>query len=238
MAADEEARELAAAAGGDLSRLEELVTRRLAGEPLAWVTGWVDFAGTRLRVDEGVYVPRYETRILVTAALEVLPADGMAVDLCTGSGAVAAALRRSRPGARVVASDVDPVACRCATSNEVEVYEGDLDAPLPASCLASADVVTAVAPYVPTDRIEYMPRDFRDYEPVAALDGGPDGLRVVGRVVAAGARLLRPDGWLVLELGAGQDRLLAPILSEWGYGEAEPFFDEDGDLRAIRARLG
>lgn len=111
VAAWEEAGELMDAAAGDPVLLEALASRRLAGEPLAWVTGWVAFAGHRVGVHPGVYVPRAQTEALVARAVELLPDGGLAADLCTGSGAVALALRRARPRARVVATDVDPAAC-------------------------------------------------------------------------------------------------------------------------------
>lgn len=237
VAPDEEAAELARAAGGDPARLETLVGRRVAGEPLAWVTGEIRFGGLRVQVDPGVYVPRWETQILLEAALEVLPPDGAAVDLCTGSGAVAAAIARARPAARVVATDIDPAACRCARANRVDVYEGDLDAPLPDWMVGQVDVVTAVAPYVPTESMEYLPRDTLAHEPRRALDGGADGLSVVARVVAAAARLLRPGGALVVEIGGNQDAALAPVLAAAGFGAIEARYDEDGDLRAARAVL-
>lgn len=224
-----------AAAGGDAGRLEEMVARRVSGEPLAWVTGSVRFCGVAVPVEPGVFVPRQQTSLLVEAALEVLPPAGTAVDLCTGSGAVATVLGAARPGARVVATDVDPTACACARRNGVEVYEGDLDAALPESLRGVVDVVTAVAPYVPSDRIGYLPRDFRDYEPLLALDGGVAGTAVLERVVSSAAALLRPRGWLVVEIGAGQDRLLASGLRAAGFGPAKLVHDDDGDLRVLRA---
>src|SRR5438270_902846 len=182
--------------------------------------------------------PRSRTAVLVAAAVEVLPGTGRAVDLCTGSGSVAMALAAARPGAEVVGVDIDPVACAGATANGVAAYCGDLDAALPGSWRATADVVTAVAPYVPTSALAYLPRDARDFEPGRALDGGEDGLAVVRRVVGAAARLLRPGGALVLELGGEQDEALAPDLAGAGFGAAERFVDEDGDLRAVRSILG
>ena len=237
VAPEEEAEELLLASGGDPGRLEQMVARRVAGEPLAWITGTVRFAATVLHVDPGVYVPRQQTSLLVAAALELLPAEGLAVDLCTGSGAVAAAVGRHRPGARVVGTDIDPRACACARRNGVDVYEGDLDAGLPPGLRGRVDVVTAVAPYVPSDLIDYLPRDFRDHEPLGALDGGPDGTTVLERVAAAAARLLRTGGWLIVEVGGDQDELLAGPLRNHGFAPAEAVHDDDGDLRLLRASL-
>ncbi|MDX6729851.1 MAG: release factor glutamine methyltransferase, partial [Baekduia sp.] len=107
VAADEEAGELLARAAGDGELLEALLARRLTGEPLAWITGSVVFCGVEIRVDPGVYVPRWQTELLAARAVERLPPDGVAIDLCTGTGALARVLMTERPGARVVACDVD-----------------------------------------------------------------------------------------------------------------------------------
>ena len=147
------------AARGDGALLEQLVARRVAGEPLAWVTGSAGFAGCRVRVDPGVYVPRRQTEALVLRAIELLPEDGLAADLCTGSGAIAMALERGRPRARIVASELDPVACRCAQDNGVEVFAGHLGEPLPGGLKGRFDVVIAVVPYVPSDVFAYLPRE-------------------------------------------------------------------------------
>ena len=237
VAAAEEADELVEAAAGDADALWPLVIRREAGEPLAWVTGGVRFLGEDIRVDHGVYVPRFQTELLARRALDLLPPDGSAADLCTGSGALAAVLARRRPGARVVASDLDPVACSCAAANGVEVYRGDLTDPLPEELKGRLDLVVAVVPYVPTPRLAFLPRDSKDFEPVLALDGGPDGTAVLERAVTASAAWLRPGGTLLLELGAGEDARLAGPLREAGFDAARLLLDDDGDLRGIEARL-
>jgi release factor glutamine methyltransferase len=237
VAPEEEADELMQAASGDKELLERLVARRVEGEPLAWVTGSVNFAGCRIKVHAGVYVPRWQTEALVRRAIDLLPEDGLAADLCTGSGAIATALQQARPKARVVASELDPVACRCAQDNGVEVFAGHLAEPLPGHLRGHFDVVIAVVPYVPSDMFAYLPRDVREYEPRLALDGGTGGTRVLEQAIWAGAALLHPGGSLLLELGGEQDEALSEVLSAAGFGELRRHVDEDGDLRGIEARL-
>jgi release factor glutamine methyltransferase len=233
VAADEEAGELVAAAP-DGATLEAWVRRREQGEPLAWITGTVTFCGRALRVEPGVYEPRSQTEDLARRAAAVLPACGRAADLCTGSGVVAAHMRAEVPGATVVGVDADTRAVACALANGVPALVGDLDAPLRTGAF---DVVTAVAPYVPTADLRFLPADVQRYEPRLALDGGTDGLDLVRRVVAAAARLLRPGGWLLVEVGGEQDEALAPPLAAHGLGEVTTWQDEDGDLRGLSARL-
>jgi release factor glutamine methyltransferase len=115
----------------------------------------------------------------------------------------------------------------------VQAIVADLDAPLLAGAF---DVVSAVAPYVPTGALHLLPADVLRYEPRMALDGGVDGLDLVRRVVESAARLLRPGGWLVIELGGAQDRTLSPALTAWGFDLAEAWCDEDGDLRGLVAQ--
>ena len=232
VAADREAAELCAAAP-DVPTLDAWVHRREQGEPLAWITGSVTFCGRQLRVDRGVYVPRPQTEGLARRAAAALPTGGRAVDLCSGSGAVAAHLRAGDLLAAVVGVELDPVAARCTWANGVPVVLGDLDAPLHAPGIV--DVVTAVAPYVPHDALALLPRDIIDHEPLLALDGGDVGLDVLRRVVAATGRLLRPGGRIFVELGGGQDRLLAPDLAAAGLVDVEPWADEEGDLRGLSA---
>ena len=232
VAADEEAAELAATAP-TTTVLEEWVARRQQGEPLAWITGSLRFCGHPVLVDRGVYVPRIQSEELARRAAALLPAGGRAADLCTGAGAIAVHLSASVPGATVVGVDIDRLAAACARRNGVAVVVGDLAAsPLRAG---SFDVVTAVAPYVPTGQLALLPADVQRYEPGRALDGGDDGLDLVRAVVAAAARLLRPGGSLVTELGGDQDQLLQPTLTQHGFAAATPWYDEDGDLRGLYA---
>lgn len=227
--------DLIEAANGDELALDHLISRRVKGEPLAWVTGWTTFAGHRVRVDQGVYVPRRQTEALVRRAVRALPERGLAADLCTGSGAIALALARARPRARVVASDVDPVACCCAAANGVEVFAGHLAEPLPAELSGRFDVVVAVAPYVPTAAMEFLAHDVREHEPVLALDGGPLGTRVLEQAVGAAAGLLHRGGCLLLELGGDQAQLLSPVLAAAGFNPPALVVDAEGDLRGIEA---
>lgn len=228
-----EADELLSAAA-DADQLGAWLARREQGEPPAWITGVTVFCGRPIRVDPGVYVPRWQTEDLARRAAAVLPPGGWALDLCCGSGALAAHLAAEVPSATVIAVDVDPPAAACARANGVAVLVGDLAEAVVG--VPRFDVVCAVAPYVPTDAIEYLPADVQRHEPRRALDGGADGLDPTRRIVAAAARRLRPGGWLLVELGADQDRLLAPALEAAGFEELTPWYDEDGDLRGLAAR--
>lgn len=238
VAAEEEAGLILGAAAGDPSRVLELVRRRATGEPLAWLTGRMEFCGEPILVHPGVFVPRWQTEALTARAAAVLAADGIAVDLCTGSGAVAVVLGRRRPGARVVGSDIDPRAVACARSNGVEAYLGDMSDPLPAEIFGQCDVVTAVVPYVPTRELPFLPRDVTAFEPLQALDGGDDGTRFLVQAVSAAAALLRPGGSLFLELGGREADLLRPRLHGSSFRPPQLLFDEDGDLRGLICERG
>jgi release factor glutamine methyltransferase len=180
-------------------------------------------------VTEGVFVPRRRTGLLVREAIAIVrdeklqnpTADGadrhglprqspVLVDLCCGSGAVAAAVLaavRDTPGMEVHAADVDPVATSCAAVNLGErgqVHMGDLYAALPAGLRGRVDVLVANAPYVPTDAIATMPPEARDHEPRVALDGGGDGLDVQRRIIGEACEWLSPTGRLLIETGRSQ----------------------------------
>ncbi len=232
VAAEEEAEELQAAAGGDRERLEALVARRMTGEPLAWITGTAPFCGLWIRVDAGVYVPRWQTEALARRAAERLPDDGVAIDLCTGSGAIPAYLRTRRPHARILATDVDERAVACARSNGVEAYRADLFGDLD----VQADVITAVVPYVPTPDLPLLQRDTFTFESALSYDGGADGTAILRRVIADATRYLR--GSLLLELGGDQATALRGELARHGYGEPSLILDEEGDVRGIETARG
>lgn len=235
VAAEEEAEELIAAAGGDGSRLEALVARRRTGEPLAWITGSVEFCGLTMAIHEGVYVPRWHTERLAEVAAERLPAAGTAIDLCTGSGAIAKVLLTRRPGAHVVATDLDERSVACARANGVDARVGDLFAPL---APARVDVVVAVVPYVPTRALALLQRDTFTFERALAYDGGDDGLDILRRVLHDATRHLKPRGALILEVGGAQAGALEEDIVGLGYTDVREIVDEDGDLRGIELSKG
>jgi release factor glutamine methyltransferase len=234
IAPEEEAGAVLSAAPDDLT-LETWLRRREQGEPLEWILRSCSFGGRRLHLVPGVYVPRPQSEELARRAAAVLPAGGCLLDLGTGSGAVAATVAAEVPTAAVVGIDLAPTAARCARSNGVAAAVADLAAaPVRPG---SVDVVVSVAPYVPTEALRLLPPDVQRHEPRRALDGGPDGLDLVRAVVRTAAEVLRPGGWLLVELGADQDALLAPALAVAGFGPVQTWTDGDGDLRGLGARL-
>jgi release factor glutamine methyltransferase len=233
VAADAEAEEIYQVARSDEARLREIVDRRCSGEPLAWLLGSVRFCEESMRIDPGVYVPRWQSEPLALMAVARLPESGAAVDLCTGAGALAVVMARRRPNARVVATEVDPLAVECAVRNGVEVFLGDMTSNVPRELFGFVDVVTGVVPYVPTDELSQLPRDVLEWEPIWSLDGGENGTRLLIQAIVESAALLREGGSLLLELGGDQARFLSPVLEELGYGQVEVLVDEDEDVRGI-----
>ena len=236
VAPDAEADALLEASSEGAGPIDELLDRRLRGEPVAWITGSVSFCGIRIHVDPGVFVPRPHTQALARRAVALLPADGIAVDLCTGSGAVAAVLGSAHPRAIVTATDVDPVAVECARRNGVRALVGDLEEPLSPSLRGRIDVMTAVVPYVPTEEIAFLPSDVLANEPRRALDGGRRGTSVLVRAAEVAAGWLSPGGSVLLELGGDQANEVATMLADVGLPQIRVHRDDDGQDRAIEAR--
>ncbi len=187
-------------------QLEALVMRRVAGEPLEVIVGWAEFCGLRIVVEPGVFVPRYRTQFLVQLALRLARPDSVVVDLCCGTGAMAAAVHAALPTADVYAADLDPAEVRCARRNlpPARVFEGDLYDALPAGLRGRVDILMVNAPYVPTDEIRMMPTEARDHEALVALDGGSDGLDIQRRVAAEARQWLASGGHLLIETSVRQ----------------------------------
>jgi len=206
-------------------RFREQVRRRAAGEPLQYLVGEWEFYGRDFEVGPDVLIPRPETELLIDRCLELVPADGVqrwAADIGTGSGAIAVTLAVERPALQIIATDISPRALEVAARNaerhgvtaRVRLIEGDITEPMAAQCLderAGLDLLASNPPYVPTAEIEHLAPEVRDHEPRAALDGGPDGLDVIRRLVPAATRALAPGGWLVMELGPGQAEAVAEL---------------------------
>lgn len=237
--ADDEAQVLVRAAGTP-AELAAMVQRRISGEPLEYIVGWASFCGLRIAVVPGVFVPRRRSELLVRLAAALAPSHATVVDLCCGSGAIAATLRAIRRDATVHAADIDPVAVECAARNLSAsggfAHAGDLYDALPTELRGRVDVVVANAPYVPTDEIGLMPAEARLHEPVAALDGGPDGLDVHRRIVAGAPGWLAPRGYVVVETSQRLAAATEKLLRDNGF-TTEIEYDEEVDATAVVGRL-
>ncbi len=204
----------------ELATYKALIQRRLAGEPTQYLVGTWEFYGRPFAVDPRVLIPRPETELLVEAVLRAIPKDAPSrvLDLCAGSGCIAATIAAERPQASVWATDISPDALAVAKLNteklgvdgRVTFFEGDLFAPLPPG--ARFDVVVSNPPYVKTGELAGLQREVQK-EPRLALDGGPDGLAVIRRLIGEAQRHLVPGGLLALELGEDQGAALKELLA-------------------------
>lgn len=197
----------------ELAAFKELLVRRRAHEPMAYILGAREFWGLELAVGPGVLVPRPETELLVERGLACLAGveAPRILDLCTGSGAVALALAHELPQAMVTATDIDAEALTYARRNaenlgladRVELRRGDLWEAV-AAAGGFYDLITANPPYVTAADYDALPLGVLRHEPRGALWAGEDGLDVARGVIGGARAFLRPGGWLLVELGAGQ----------------------------------
>lgn len=226
--AEDEARLLCEFATSD-DHLEELVGRRIAGEPLEHLIGWVEFCGRGYFLGPGVFIPRQRSTLLVEEAARINPwGAGTILDLCCGCGALGIAVR-NRAGGRVVAADISPVAVEYALQNGVrDVFVGDLFNALPDTYRGRIDTLLANTPYVPSDAVTDMPRESRDYEPRATVDGGQDGMDLQRRVLAEAHLWLAPEGSLLTETSSVQAEPLVAIAESLGWKTRVVHDDELG----------
>ncbi|WP_460363976.1 putative protein N(5)-glutamine methyltransferase [Actinocorallia lasiicapitis] len=205
-----------------------MVALRAEGHPLEHVVGWAAFLNLRIKVTEGVFVPRRRTEFLAATAISLTLPGSTILDLCCGSGAVAAALAAALPTLTVHASDLDPTATTCARTNlpTADIHTGDLFAPLPVHLRGTLATITANTPYVPTTEIPFLPPEARDHEPDFTLDGGPDGLALQRRVAAEAPLWLAPGGHLLVETTESQAEITAAFFAEAGL-TSEIRTDED-----------
>jgi len=231
----------------DAERLAAFIERRKRREPVQYITGEVEFHGLSIAVAPDVLVPRPETELLVDEALKACKgrAAPTVIDLCTGSGCVAVTVAIERPDCRVFAVDLSEAALKVAGGNarrlgvagRVTFLSGDLFAPLEGRGVR-ADLIVTNPPYVPTGDIEGLEPEVRDFEPRVALDGGPDGLDVLRRIISGGPGHLAPGGMLLAEIGYGEAEGVGEIAAATGaYGPAEFIKDYSGVERIVRLSL-
>jgi release factor glutamine methyltransferase len=225
----------------ELADLRALIKRRQAGESVAYLIGKKEFWGLEFAVDARVLVPRPDTETLIEEArarLDGAQAPRIA-DVGTGSGALAVTLARLRPDATVFASDVSAAALDVARGNAerlgvtVTFVEGDLALPLRPH--APLSLIVANLPYVASAELAALPPEVRA-EPMLALDGGADGLRLLSRLVEDAPGLLAPGGALALEIGAGQAEATAALLAGAGFVEVSTRLDLSGIARVVSGR--
>ncbi len=208
----------------ELQAYRALIEARVAGTPVQYLTGRREFYGRPFQVDARVLIPRPETEGLVEAVLRTLPTEGplRVLDVATGSGCIAVTLAAERPAATVVATDIDAGACELAQANaeahavgnRVLVRQGDLFAAVAGE--APFDAVVSNPPYVRTVELKGLQAEVQR-EPRLALDGGPEGLTVVARVVEGAYDVLVPGGLLALEMGEEQGAAVRNLLLQRGY---------------------
>ena len=230
-------------AEAELAGYRALVQRRLAGEPVAYILGRKEFWGIELSVDARVLIPRPDTETLVEQALEGLASLGSAParvsDIGTGSGALAIALKKERPGDEVFAVDLSSDALALARDNaarlglEIQFGQGDLLAPL----AGRFDLIVSNPPYIRSGDIDGLSPEVRN-EPRVALDGGADGLALVRRLVAGARDLLAPAGWLAIEIGLGQADAARAMLGDAGYRAVGGRKDLGGIERVVFGQNG
>ncbi len=220
--------------------LDRMVAERVAGRPLEQVLGWAEFAGLRVAVEPGVFVPRRRTELLVRLAAELAGPGAVVVELCCGAGAISLALAGAVPELRLFATDLDPVAVRCARRNldktNAQVLQGDLYQSLPIAVRGQLSLLIANAPYVPSEAVGMMPPEAREHEPRLALDGGPDGLDVQRRIIAEAPHWLCPHGVLLIEAGRAQAPLTAAAMAAAGL-TARIETDDELDATAVLGEL-
>ena len=228
-------------------RLDELLARRLTGEPVAYLVGEWEFYGLTLTVSPHVLIPRPDTELLVDRAVDLVEEAGpgaRVLELCTGSGCIGLAVAARVPGSRAVLLDASPEALSVAKENirrnqlgaRVTALQGDAKEP-PDPALWDFDVITCNPPYIPTEVIPTLEVSVRDYEPHLALDGGADGLDFYRSIAPLWKESLRIGGSLLFEVGIGQAQYVKELLEQAGYAEIRIHEDLAGISRVVEGKV-
>ena len=229
------------------TRVGELVSRRLAGEPVAYIIGEWEFYGLSLDVSQAVLIPRMDTEVLAEQAILAARAAGegcRVLDLCAGSGCVGLAVAANTEGCKVVLADISEGALRvcrqnvrrCGLQNQVTCLSADAKLP-PLPALWDFDVIACNPPYIPTGDIEGLDPSVKNYEPLEALDGGVDGLDFYRSVASKWKGALRLGGRLIFEVGIDQASQVALLLEQNGFEDICSFRDTQGILRVVSGVL-
>jgi release factor glutamine methyltransferase len=228
--------------------IEELLQRRISGEPLQYILGQQEFWSTRFKVDPRVLIPRPETELLVEQALSMLSKISLerrplVLDIGTGSGALAISLAREWENIRIVASDISGQALILARENarssgveeKIDFVNGDLFSPFTEKEIF--DLILSNPPYIRRSEMGRLAREIKDFEPAIALDGGEDGLDYYRKIVSQTPSYLRNGGWLLVETGQGQNGKVSEMMEETGlFAGMDSVRDLSGIGRVVKAR--
>lgn len=223
---------------GEAQQLASLIQRRLDGEPVAYIVGQREFFGLPFEVNPAVLIPRPDTELLVELAIDRLPQGGAALDMGTGSGAIAVSVAHSRPDASVTALDLSPealaVARRNAAANNAHVnfLQSDWYSAVPTQRF---DVIASNPPYIASGDRHLSEGDLR-FEPVGALTDHADGLSALRSIIAGAPDHLPPGGWLLMEHGYDQAAAVRALLHAQGWQEVQSWTDLAGIERVSGGR--
>ncbi len=227
--------------------LEELLERRIQGEPIAYVIGEWDFYGMTLKVTPDVLIPRPDTELLVERALACMNEQEKPVrilDLCTGSGCVGLAILKNRGNSRAVLIDNSQSAIQVCKDNVRSLHLQAVATVLqedvcesPNILLGQFDVITCNPPYIPVEDIETLDSSVKEYEPFTALDGGVDGLDFYRTIAKLWKPTLNSNGTILFEIGVGQADDVKAILEQEGYHCIAIYPDYAGILRVVEAKV-
>ncbi|HWD25998.1 MAG TPA: peptide chain release factor N(5)-glutamine methyltransferase [Rhizomicrobium sp.] len=227
---------------GEGGTFESLIARRAAREPLAYITGHREFWSLDLAVGPGVLIPRPDTETLIETLIRLRPdrtAPLSILDLGTGSGCLLIAALKEYPNASGAGIDSSPEALVWAQRNlaahALETRAALIETAWPEEASPGFDVILSNPPYIPTADIEALEPEVRRHEPRAALDGGPDGLDAYRVLAPRIAKLLKPGGLAILELGQGQSDAVSALMTGAGLQVPEVVADLAGIPRALVA---
>lgn len=227
-------------------KINALLQRRLAGEPLAYLIGEWEFYGLPIKVTPDVLIPRMDTEVLVETAVSALVGrkmDARILDLCSGSGCIGCAISHELPASRLVMVDISDRALeiskqnlRLNRQNRTICLKADALAKPPMS-IGTFDLIVSNPPYVPSFEILTLDSSVRDYEPLGALDGGEDGLMFYRAIVRNWKGVLRPGGQLMFEVGETQADAVSDLMRGAGFRDIATVEDTAGIRRVVTGRI-
>lgn len=223
----------------DIALIDRILKRRLTNEPLQYITHKQYFYGNRFYINENVLIPRADTEILVEEVLKMVKPNDKVLDLCTGSGCIAVALKKAKPNIHILASDISRNALIIAMLN-AKINDADISfvrSNLFENICQKFDVIVSNPPYIKTEDIKSLQEEVK-HEPSLALDGGKDGMEFYKKIIINGNRFLNNNGLIALEIGYNQAKEVSELLLENNYKNLRIIKDYGNNDRVVLAYKG